>query len=201
MHVTFNSGRHRLEGILEPVAGAQRAAVVCHPHPQYGGNMFSNVVRAVHDALSTVGYSTLRFNFRGVGESEGVYSGGRGERDDAAAAIEFLSQQSDARDITLAGYSFGAMVAVELAPQQPAVHRLVAVAPPLAFFSLSGLSTYQAPTLLVVGDRDEYCDSSRFRDEVALLNGPVTDTVIPGADHFFFGHEPELRRVVADFAR
>src|ERR1700720_4593000 len=112
--VTFRLGALSLEGLLAAGGGDSPAAVVCHPHPSYGGSMLNNVVEAILAAMWQLGYATLRFNFRGVGGSEGEHDGGRGEAEDAAAAMAFLLSQPGVRKTgaVMAGYSFGAMVAV-----------------------------------------------------------------------------------------
>src|SRR6185437_5650622 len=115
-HVTFPSGALTLEGLFAQSDGLKpvRGAVVCHPHPLYGGSMYNNVVDAVLAAMWKKEWATLRFNFRGVGESEGEHGGGAGEADDAAAAIDFLAGQSGVQraGAVLAGYSFGSVAAM-----------------------------------------------------------------------------------------
>src|SRR5260370_23889912 len=117
--VTFKSSDLTLEGMIAYPGGAgpHRAAVVCHPHPLYGGSMYNNVVDAVLEALHARGFATLRFSFRGVGQSEGEFDNGKGEADDAIAAIHFLTAQKGVRTdgAVLAGYSYGAMTAVRAA--------------------------------------------------------------------------------------
>src|SRR6267154_6553031 len=156
--VTFRSGDLTLEGLLASPGGEAPAAVVCHPHPMYGGSMFNNVVDAILAAMWQLGYSTLRFNFRGVGASEGEHDGGRGEADDAAAAMTFLLSQPGVRkdDAVMAGYSFGAMVAVGAGYQHPGVSRIVAVALPLSMTEARVPAAASKPLLLVSGDRDSY---------------------------------------------
>src|SRR3984893_5546717 len=134
IQVSFRSGDLNLEGLLANPGEGAPAAVVCHPHPLYGGSMYNNVVEAILAAMWQLGYSTLRFNFRGVGASEGEHDGGVGEDADAAAAMACLFSQPGVRNngAVMAGYSFGAMVAVAAAYQHPAVSRIVAVALPLS---------------------------------------------------------------------
>src|SRR5512147_2564415 len=110
MHVTVASGDWQLEGILTESPGSRRAAVICHPHPLYGGNMNNPVVRALEAGLQDAGLATLRFNFRGVGESTGAYGGGVGEADDLRAAVTWMIENAGAQAVAVAGYSFGAMV-------------------------------------------------------------------------------------------
>ena len=131
--ITFPCGDLTLEGLLTLTEGeAAGAAVVCHPHPLYGGSMYNNVVEAVLDALWQRQFATLRFNFRGVGDSEGEYGGGQGELDDARAAVAFLAGKAAVRSVMLAGYSFGASVSLRAGLTDPGVNRLVLVALPVA---------------------------------------------------------------------
>src|SRR5271169_6313902 len=134
IQVSFRSGDLTLEGLLANPGENSPAAVVCHPHPLYGGSMFNNVVEAMLAAMWQAGYATLRFNFRGVGASEGEHDGGPGEVDDAVAAMAFLLAQPGVRkeDAVMAGYSFGAMAAVSAGFERAELARIVAVALPLA---------------------------------------------------------------------
>ena len=117
--IIFSSGELTLEGMIaNPASVVERGAVVCHPHPLYGGSMYNNVVEAALEAMWRLRWATLRFNFRGVGESEGEHGGGRGEAEDAAAAVRFIAREltgSGSPKIVLAGYSFGAMAAMNAA--------------------------------------------------------------------------------------
>jgi len=194
--VTISSGKLGLEGILQGPAVATRAAVVCHPHPLYGGDMNNPVVVAVADALRASGFTVLRFNFRGVGDSDGSYGGGIGEQDDVRAAIAFLRAQTDAKSLTLAGYSFGAMVAMQVAAAAADVGRLVLVAPPLAMTSLDALAASRVPKHFIAGDRDQYCPLADLERAVAALPPPAELHVIRGADHFLFGRDGEIRAAI-----
>src|SRR5215468_12365028 len=135
--VTFESGGLTLEGLIASPAGAgqHRAAVVCHPHPMYGGSMYNNVVEAVLEPLWRRRFATLRFNFRGVGDSEGEYDGGEGELDDVREAVAFVAGKAAVKSVTLAGYSFGASVSLRAGLADPAVGGLVLVALPLALIT------------------------------------------------------------------
>src|SRR5215472_2161372 len=119
VQISFSSGELRLEGVIAKPSRStvERGAVVCHPHPLYGGSMYNNVVEAALEAMWRLGWATLRFNFRGVGRSEGEHGGGAGETDDAAAAVRFLAGELaiGPQKILLAGYSFGAMAALNAA--------------------------------------------------------------------------------------
>ncbi|MGH7330414.1 MAG: alpha/beta hydrolase, partial [Candidatus Binataceae bacterium] len=147
--VTFKSGDLTLEGMIAYPrdSGPYRAAVVCHPHPLYGGSMYNNVVDAVLEALHARGFATLRFNFRGVGESEGEFDNGNGEADDAIAAVHFLTTQTEVSGAgaVLAGYSFGAITAVRAAASVEKVTAIVTVALPLGMIDPSTLGTIAKP--------------------------------------------------------
>ncbi|HVA40638.1 MAG TPA: alpha/beta fold hydrolase [Candidatus Binataceae bacterium] len=194
--VTFKSGELTLEGMiaLPDGAGQHRAAVVCHPHPLYGGSMYNNVVDAVLEALHAHGFATLRFNFRGVGQSEGEFDNGNGEADDAVAALRFLTTQKGVRatDAVLAGYSFGATAAVRAAASAAEVAAIVAVALPLGMIDPSALGTITKPIVLLAGDRDSYCPANHLAALAERLGPSARLRIIPGADHFFGGRESEI---------
>jgi len=199
--VTFSEDALVLEGILHipRVEEGERfpAAVVCHPHPLYGGDMRNNVVVAVCDALSTKGIAALRFNFHSVGGSGGSHGGGHGERADATAALDFLASQPgvDARRLCLAGYSFGAVVA--LSTPYPSLAALAAVSPPLTQDAGARIKP-ACPTLLVFGERDDVAPASKLESAGIDLPTGSRVVVLPG-DHFWWGHEEELAEEVATF--
>jgi len=194
--VTFRSGDLTLEGMIAypDGAGPHRAAVVCHPHPLYGGSMYNNVVDAVLEALHARGFATLRFNFRGVGQSEGEFDNGKGEADDAIAAIHFLTAQKGVRadGAVLAGYSFGAMTAVRAAASVEEVAAIVAVALPLGMIDPSALGAITKPIVLLIGDQDSYCSANHLTALAERLGLLARVKIIPGADHFFAGREHEI---------
>jgi alpha/beta superfamily hydrolase len=199
--VNFRSGEITLEGLLAKPEGASvaRGGVVCHPHPLYGGSMYNNVVDAVLAAMWKMGWATLRFNFRGVGESEGEHSGGAGEAADAAAAVEFLAHQSGVQPegIVLAGYSFGAMAATTTAITEiKGLGALLLVALPIRMADASALKTFQKPILFAAGDNDTYCPASQLEAIQKDLDGRAQLRIIEGADHFFGGYEEELADAV-----
>ena len=198
IQVSFRSGDLRLEGLLANPGGNAPAAVVCHPHPAYGGSMFNNVVDAILAAMWQAGYATLRFNFRGVGAS-GQHDGGPGEVDDAVAAMAFVLAQPGVRKegAVMAGYSFGAMVAVSAGYLRPEIARIVAVALPLAMADARIPDGASKPVLLVSGDRDSYSPVAGLKALKSRIGGSARLEIIAGADHFFGGHEAELSRAVA----
>lgn len=200
MKVAFDSGSLRLEGDLALRAGCIRAAVVCHPHPQYGGDMDNPVVCAVAGALHDAGYATLRFNFRGVGASAGVYGGGTGEIEDACAAVRYMCSRGGSTRVTLAGYSFGAIVALQAGALMEEVDCLIAIAPPLALGESLLPDPCEKKKLFILGDRDQFCTPASLQQALARIAQPKTVVILPGADHFFAGHESALTRAVRSFA-
>ena len=199
MRVTFASGTLELEGELHAPPGAAGAAVICHPHPLYGGNMQNDVVLAIDEGLRHTGFATLRFNFRGVGRSQGGYESGVGEQEDVRAAVDEILRRSGLSSCTLAGYSFGAMMVVQVGPLVSTAERLVLVAPPLSFGSLGALAACGKPKLFVVGDRDAYCKVTELESALANVAEPKTKRIVAGADHFFGGHDDEVRDAVQQF--
>ena len=194
--ITFPCGDLKLEGLLTlPEGEAPGAAVVCHPHPMYGGSMYNNVVEAVLEALWRRQFATLRFNFRGVGDSEGEYDGGEGELDDVREAVAFLAGKAGVKSALLAGYSFGASVSLRAGLTDPAVDRLVLVALPVAGMTGPSDSTSK-PVLLVSGDRDSYSPLETLRTLAGKLGSRARLEILAGADHFFGGYEAELSALI-----
>jgi uncharacterized protein len=200
IQVSFRSGDLNLEGLLANPGGGAPAAVVCHPHPMYGGAMHNNVVEAILAAMWQTGYATLRFNFRGVGASEGEHDGGPGEVDDAVAAMTFLLAQSGVRknDAAMTGYSFGAMVAMSAGYERSEISRIIAVALPLAMAQARVPAGASKPVLLVSGDHDSYSPVAGLRALTSKIGDSARLEIVAGTDHFFGGREVELSRVIAD---
>lgn len=227
--VTVHSGalRLRAELALPDSPGPLPGAVICHPHPLYGGDMHNNVVMGVHDALLQCGFATLRFNFRGAGGSEGVHENGIAEVDDVLAALRFLAAAEgvDAARLALVGYSFGAGVALRAsqgsssspfpvgegdgetslkskaapAPARDiAVRALAAIGcPPRAVDALTPRKPL--PCLFIAGERDHIASPQALKPAVARLPQPAHVVPVPRADHFFVGHEDTVGVLVADF--
>jgi len=196
--VAFPSAELQLEGLIAlPESRVASAAVVCHPHPMYGGSMHNNVVEAVLDALWRRGFATLRFNFRGVDGSEGEYDGGEGEAEDALAAARFLATRAGVKTVTVAGYSFGATMSLRAGLSDPGIDRVIAIALPVAMMNAGVREGASKPVLLVSGDRDSYSPVEPLRGLTQKLGGGARLEIIPGADHFFGGYEPQLSAVIA----
>lgn len=198
MHSLFLSGpAGRLEAVLKPAPGATTAAVVCHPHPLYGGTLYNKVVYRAARAMHGAGITTLRFNFRGVEASEGQFDGGRGEIDDARAAIEYLAAEHER--LIVAGYSFGSWVGLRAGIGDPRVKALVGIGLPMDVFDFSFLREARVPFLLVHGDRDGWGEVEKVRALAGELEGPVTLEIIPGAEHAFEAHLEVMMEKISDF--
>jgi len=157
--------------------------------------MDNNVVAGVAHVLEEVGFVALRFNFGGVGASEGSYGDGREEQRDVGAAMAALATRTpEALPLAIVGYSFGAWVGTLAARELPRVARVVAIGPPLVFFDWDAAATLRQPLAVVVGDRDQYCAPDALRRFAAALR--VAVTTIVGADHFFGGREREVGEAV-----
>ena len=182
----FPCGTISLEGLVAVPAGATHAVVVCHPHPEYGGTMEDSVVRAVAERLQAGRIATLRFNFRGVGGSQGRHGGGTAEVDDVRAALDCLAERAPGARLALAGYSFGAAVAVRAAGMDPRVDRVAAIALPAAMLDAAFLAECRTPLLLVHGDRDQFAPVAQLEALLARCPAPTEVERIPGADHFLY---------------
>jgi alpha/beta superfamily hydrolase len=190
----------RLEAALSLPQGVCSGVAVCHPHPQYGGDMDSPVVVAAARAGARGNLAALRFNFRGVGASGGAWDEGRGEQDDVRAALVHLrSLLGPPARVALAGYSFGAAMAAAVAAAGEPLSGLALIAPPLAMRGLPDPpSAVEGPLLIVAGSRDTYCPAQALAG-LAQAWPSATITVIDGADHFFFGGLEALDTVLTDW--
>jgi len=175
-----------LEARLAAVPGPKGGFAVCHPHPLHGGEMDNPVVIRAAEVAQAAGYATLRFNFRGVGTSEGVHDKGRGEQDDVKAAIATLAAHlPPGSPVGVMGYSFGAAMAARATRPDAAHAPLALIAPPLGMYDLDFLQAGPGRMLLVAGTEDSYCPAEAL-DRLAGLTG-AEKRVIDGANHFFFG--------------
>jgi alpha/beta superfamily hydrolase len=195
--VFISSGNLKLEALLDLVDGTA-GVVVTHPHPRYGGDMENGVVESIVRAYRSEGYSTLRFNFRGVGMSQGRHEEGRGEQEDVRLAIQFLASHGKTR-IDLAGYSFGAWVNTLAKATHPLVNVLVLISPPVAFLDFSGVGFLPPLKLVVAGSHDQFAPPERIDALLPTWNPEARFKIIAGADHFYWGHTEELETSLADF--
>ncbi len=193
-HVHFNSGDLRLEGMIHRAEQPRLAGVVLHPHPLYGGDMDNHVVTTICDAMCGLGATTLRFNFRGAGASEGTHENSRRERDDAAAAVELVREAAPGAPHVLAGYSFGAMIAASVAAEVRA-DALVLVSPPVAVTHVPELPA-DVRALLVTGAEDQVAPHAGVQ---LLETASHTVAVVGGADHSWWGRTRELSDALCRF--
>jgi len=177
-------------------ANVSRVGVICHPHPLQGGTLTHKVLHILARMFNELGMPAIRFNFRGVGKSEGTHDDGRGEVDDVLAVIEYAEKRWPDAQIWLAGFSFGAAMALRASLQYPA-KRLVTVAPALRWLTQLSDSVPDCPWLIVQGDHDELVDVDAVREWVAKLPKAPTLKILPGAEHFFHGRLNDLRDTVA----
>jgi uncharacterized protein len=198
--VSIESEGPKLEGLLHlPGRTPAPGIVVCHPHPMYGGDMQNNVVDAICETAVAKGIAALRFNFRGVGASEGQYDSGVGEQDDVRAALAHLRglPELDAARIGVAGYSFGAAIALEAADS--ALSAVIAVSLP------TNMPLHDphiaCPALFISGDADEYSNADELARVVRDLGSSAELKILPGLGHFWFGVERDLQAIVAPFLR
>jgi len=201
--VSFSSGGLFLEGILAIPEGAGPfpAVIVCHPHPLYGGSMDNNVVNSLSETLTQASLVSFKFNFRGVGGSQGEFDQGIGEREDVEAAISFINtvKAVDSRRIGLAGYSAGAGFAFPVGFNDDRIRALAAVSPPLPMFDFDFLKGCPKPKLLISGSMDELIPIDQFLEFCQNLSEPKECEGIGGADHFWWGYESSLAAKVTAF--
>lgn len=190
----------RLEAILkEPGQQESRGvSLVLHPHPLGGGTMHNKVVFRAAAALTDAGLTTLRINFRGVGQSTGEHDEGRGEREDARAGLDYLASHYQEQVITVCGFSFGALVGIELGIADARVKYLISIGTPLDKYDFSFLKNCRKPILFVHGELDEFGRIDVLRSLTSELGKQtqVELVVVPAADHFFEGHLDELKRAI-----
>jgi len=192
----------RLEAVLMcPQQQPLAAAVVCHAHPLHGGMMHFKAVFRAAKALQNAGLAVLRFNFRGVGRSEGTHDDGIGEQQDARAALHELEVRFPALPLVLGGFSFGSVVALRVAARDERVRAVFALGFPLVRFGdAETLQGPSQPRLFVQGERDEFGPGETLRALVESLPPPRELAVVSGANHFFDGQLDALQGAIADWA-
>jgi uncharacterized protein len=185
--IFINGPAGRLEALLwtSPGDNPERVALICHPHPLFGGTLHNKVVFRVAKSLHAHGMPVLRFNFRGAGLSEGAHDNGRGERDDVAAALDYLAGEFPGRPILLAGFSFGAWVGLRVGCNDSRVNLLIGLGLPVNNSDLRYLHDCTKNKLFVQGSEDEY--GARDKLEALFENVPPPKKLVfvEGADHFF----------------
>jgi uncharacterized protein len=192
----------RLEAILMHPAGPPvAAAVVCHAHPLFGGIMHFKVVFRAAKALQEQGVAALRFNFRGVGRSEGTHDQGVGEQDDVQSALDETSRRFPGLPVVLGGFSFGSVMALRVGTRDPRAAALFALGFPLSSVSDTAfLGGVTKPRLFVQGEHDQFGPADRLRGVVEALPEPRSFVAVAGTDHFFTGQLEALQQIVSDWA-
>ena len=196
----------QLEALLNQGAeSATHAALVCHPHPMFGGTMHNKVVFHAMKALNGFGFPVLRFNFRGTGLSQGEHDAGRGEVEDVRTALHWLREQFHL-PIIFAGFSFGTAVGLRAACPDPDVAAMISLGTPVApvdecAYDFSFLQSCTRPKLFVSGARDQFGPRAKLEQLVASLPEPKRLVIIEGADHFFAGRLAELRKAIEEWVR
>jgi uncharacterized protein len=193
--ITFLSEEYEIEGLLNQ-RDEKKGVVVTHPHPLYGGDMYNLVVESIVHVYHMKGYSTLKFNFRGVGKSQGTYDDGLGEQKDVLSALSFLADMGMER-IDLAGYSFGAWVNAHAIQADTLTNQMIMVSPPVGFMDFNSIVTMDALKFVVTGNRDDIAPADVIEKMIAKWNPNARFEVIDGADHFYGGYLNQLEAVLA----
>jgi hypothetical protein len=200
--IRFNCGNIRLEGVLDEYPGPG-GAVVCHPHPLYGGNMDNPVVMTIARAFCEQNITCLRFNFRGTCNSTGMFDNGNGEQADVMAAMSLLAQ-AGYEQIWLAGYSFGARVNASVVSQRGTfqgcdIKDHIMVSPPVGFMSFDDIETLPGTGLVVTGADDEIAPASLIQDHLNRWRISPQYEILPHCDHFYSGCLDRLKDILTDY--
>ncbi len=203
--VIFPGPEGRLEGRYHPSATRDApVALILHPHPKFGGTMNNPVTYALHYAFRDMGFTAMRFNFRGVGRSQGEFDQGIGELSDAAAALDYLQTlNQNARGCWVAGFSFGAWIGMQLLMRRPEIGGFVSVSPPANMYDFTFLAPCPSSGLIVNGEADRIVpppDVERLAQKLKAQRGITIDhTVVPDANHFFEKNVEELVGLIKDY--
>jgi hypothetical protein len=200
--IIFNGPAGRLEGRYQPAKTPQApVALILHPHPLYGGSMNNKVTYHLFQAFARRGFSTMRFNFRGVGRSEGKFDGGPGEMSDAASALDWLQTYNpNAPEFWIAGFSFGAWISMQLLMRRPEIAGFISVAPPASMYDFTFLAPCPSSGLIVHGSEDQVVPeaaAAKLADRLSHQRAIKVDyELIDGANHFFESRIDELMEAV-----
>jgi len=203
--VIINGPEGRIEGRYHHCKQANAPiALLLHPHPQHGGTMNNKVVYSLYHAFVRHGFSALRFNFRGVGRSQGTFDRGEGELSDAAAALDWLqSYNVNTRSCWIGGFSFGAWIGMQLLMRRPEIDGFIAVAPPANLYDFSFLAPCPSSGLILQGDKDQIVTLEAQQKLVNKLSHQrdikIDYRILKGADHFFQNHMEELTAHVESY--
>lgn len=181
-------------------------ALILHPHPLYGGSMNNKVTYALYKTFAQEGFNTMRFNFRGIGRSEGSFDNGEGELTDAATVLDWLQLQNpDANSFWVAGFSFGAWITMQLLMRRPEISGFIAVSPPANKYDFSFLAPCPVSGQFIQGTRDEIVDPASVQNLTKKLSAQrginIDLKLIEGADHFFANELDQIENFVAEYLR
>ncbi len=203
--VFFPSNQIQLEGLLgvQDALSNKKGMVLCHPHPLFGGNMYNTVIATAVEVAQKEGYSTLRFNFRGVRRSGGEYGEGVKEQEDVRSAIDYLSlkHKNPLSSLLLLGYSFGAMAGMPVAVQDERIKGMVVISPPLEKYSFDFLKGCKKDKLVIVGSEDLFCPRPLLERWYQSLEEPKSLSLIEGEDHFFFSNPQSIIQPLQEFLK
>jgi uncharacterized protein len=202
--VIINGPEGRLEAKYHHSKTNAPIAVVLHPHPEHGGNMNNKVTYALYRTFANSGFNVLRFNFRGVGKSEGIFDNGEGELSDAASILDWLqSHNPNSPACWVAGFSFGAWIAMQLLMRRPEIDGFVAVSPPANMFDFTFLAPCPVSGLFIQGNQDNLVSPQSVHELAKTLtaqrNITIAEKVIAGADHFFTAHLPTVMEITREY--
>ena len=202
--VIFPGPEGRLEGRFHPAARRAPVALILHPHPQGGGTMNNAITLALYKDFVKRGFAVLRFNFRGVGKSQGVFVNGIGELSDAASALDWVqSIHPEAETTWIAGFSFGAWIGMQLLMRRPEARGFISIAPPANMYDFSFLAPCPASGIIIQGEADEVVTPPAVVKLVEKLRTQRGITIeyktVPGANHFFAQEMPQLMKTVDQY--
>ncbi len=200
MNVKLEISHGHLEADLrEPVEDWVGAAVICHPHPVYGGTMHTKAVFRAAQALNDLGFGVLRFNFRGVGASTGSFDDGVGEAEDARVALNWLSERAGDLPIVMGGFSFGSMVGLGVGISDSRVSALLGLGLPIEMYDYSYLADSNKPILIVQGENDDFSPAPEVIRALGSFGDHLTIKEIKSADHYFNGCFDELQEAIRSY--
>jgi uncharacterized protein len=185
-----------IDALLNKSSG-DRGVVICHPHSLMGGSMYNNVVEAIQETFAAQSYTTLRFNFRGVGGSTGAYDEGRGEQEDILAVCKYL-QNSGILKLTFAGYSFGSWVGSKVIEKiDNPFAAVIFISPPINYFDFNFAKLNNKINMIVCGNKDQFCDLEVLKEQIKHINSNLK--IIPDADHFYLDKEKEMSKILREY--
>jgi len=194
-HIYFDSNGLKIEGFLS-LDSQDKGVVITHPHPLYGGDMYNPVVLSITHVYQKKGYSTLRFNFRGTGKSDGTFENGAGETSDVTSAIRFMKDKG-ITNCHLSGYSFGTWVNAMAIHVCGGVREMTMVSPPVAFVDFNPVEPSPAITLVITGSYDDIAPPAQIESWLGASTAGVKLETINGADHFYAGYTSDLETIMA----